>query len=154
MRCPYCANTETKVVDKRDNKDEGNTRRRRECLSCFKRFTTYERIENVELHIIKKDGTAEQYNRIKLTKGVNKALSGSGIESEQINRMVDDIEMELLNMETTDIKSTEIGRLVLERLKKIDPVAYIRFASVYKDFHSLKQIKDELDSLVDEIGGS
>lgn len=153
MKCPYCGSTGSKVVDKR-NKDEGIIRRRRECLDCYKRFTTYERVENVDLSVVKKDGTVEQYDREKLTKGIRKAVTQAELNVEQITRMVDDIEMHLLNDESTEIKSTEIGKMVLDRLKKLDPLGYMRFASVYKDFHSLKDFKKELDKLVAEIGKS
>lgn len=151
MKCPYCASTRSKVVDKR-NKDEGIVRRRRECLDCYKRFTTYERVENVDLHVLKKDGALEQYSREKLTKGIRKAVTNAELNMDQITRMVDDIEMEILGMESTEIKSTQIGKMVLERLKKLDPLGYMRFASVYNDFHSLKEFKDELDKLLGDIG--
>lgn len=149
MKCPYCASTNSKVVDKR-NKEEGIIRRRRECLKCSKRFTTYERVENVDLTVVKKDGTHEQYSREKLTKGVRKAVTNAELNMDQISSMVDDIEMHLLSMESTEINSSEIGMLVLERLKKLDPLGYMRFASVYKDFQSLEQFRDELDELLKE----
>jgi len=147
MRCPYCRNTETKVVDKRDNNDEGITRRRRECLSCAKRFTTYERIEKIDLKIGKKDGTVEQFNREKLKKGLIKAVDKRNIGEHEIERILDDIEIHLLNRKSTIVHSVDIGKMVLSRLRKIDSVAYMRFASVYKDFRSVEDFKKELSLL-------
>lgn len=147
MKCPYCGSEKTKVVDKRDNKEEGITRRRRECLSCYKRFTTYERIENIELDVIKRNGKVEKFNRKKLKHGLCKALDKRDITEEQIDRMIEDIEMNLLNRKDTAIKSSEIGKMILERLREMDSVAYMRFASVYKDFHSLEDFRKELNLL-------
>lgn len=147
MKCPYCSSKDTRVVDKRDNNDEGITRRRRECQRCYKRFTTYERIENVELDVIKRDGTVVKFNRDKLKRGILKATNKRPIDENQVCRMVDEIEMKLLNRKTTQIRSKDIGRLVLGRLKNIDAVAYMRFASVYKDFESIDDFIRELNSL-------
>lgn len=147
MKCPYCANTLTRVVDKRDNNDEGITRRRRECQNCYKRFTTYERVEKVELDVVKRDGTIEKFNKDKLKKGVVKAVKKRPVTEEQICGMLDDIEMKLLNRKSTQIHSHEIGKMVLERLKKLDDIAYMRFASVYKDFNNLTDFEKELNSL-------
>ena len=147
MKCPYCFSNETKVVDKRDNENEGTTRRRRECLDCSKRFTTYERIENIDLSIKKKDGSCEVFNRDKLRKSVLKSLRRDEISSEDLNAILDGIEMDLLSKETTVVESSEVGKLVLEKLKKISPVAYMRFASVYKSFHSLEDFSKEIDEL-------
>lgn len=147
MKCPYCSSSSTKVVDKRDKADEGVTRRRRECLDCKKRFTTYEKVENIDLSIKKKDGTLEQYDRSKLVKGVRRAVDPHKVDDEGVCKVVDDIEMKLLNMDSTVIESTEIGKLVLSSLKTLDPLAYMRFASVYKDFDSIAQFKAELEAL-------
>lgn len=152
MKCPYCGSSDTKVVDKRDKTDEGVIRRRRECLGCYKRFTTYERVENVDLNVVKKDGIIEQFSREKLIKSIRKAATSRELDATQITRMVDDIEMNLLHKESTQVKSSEIGKLVLERLKKLDPVGYMRFASVYNDFRSLGDYQEELDKLREEIG--
>ena len=146
MKCPYCGSRDTKVVDKRDKFEEGVTRRRRECLSCGKRFTTYERIENVDLTVLKKDGSMQQYDRNKLYKSISKSVDAS-VTDEQIQQVVDDIEMKLLNMDSTEIKSECIGKHVLEHLRDLDPIAYMRFASVYKGFRTLEQFEEEIDAL-------
>jgi len=147
MRCPYCGSEEDKVVDKRDNPEEGITRRRRECLKCYKRYTTYERIENVELDVVKKDGTVEKFDREKLKKGITKAISKRPITEEQVIKIVEDIEMKLLNRKATTIRASEIGEMILNRLRWLDGVAYMRFASVYKDFRSLEDFEDEFNNL-------
>lgn len=147
MNCPYCDSTKSKVVDKRDNNEEGTTRRRRECLECQKRFTTYERVENIELTVVKRDGSSERYNREKLTKSIRKAVNKDTFNTEQLESIVDDIESRLLNRKNTFVTSTDIGGMILTRLKRVDPVAYMRFASIYKGFDSLDNFKDELASL-------
>ncbi len=152
MKCPYCGSVETKVVDKRDNDKENFTRRRRECLECYKRFTTYERIENVELDVLKRDGTTEKFSRKKLKKSILKSVGKTcrltgDIAEEQIVGIVEDIEMKLLNMDSTTIKSTEIGKMVLKRLKKLDLVAYMRFASIYKELNSIGEYEKEFKLL-------
>ena len=150
MKCPYCASTNTRVADKRDNNDEGITRRRRECQECFKRFTTFERIEKIELDVIKRDGNVEKFNREKLKRGLMRSVNKRSVEESQIDRIVDDIEMKLLNRKTTLIRSKDIGKLALSRLKNIDDVAYMCFASVYRDFESIEDFKDELNLLKDK----
>lgn len=147
MKCPYCGSVNTKVVDKRDKCDEGITRRRRECLGCSKRFTTYERIENVDLNVLKKDGSTQQYDRGKLKKSITKSVDTEKITDDQIEKVVDDIEMKLLNKDSTEVRSEEIGVMVLDHLRDLDQIAYMRFASVYKDFRTLEQFKEELQSL-------
>lgn len=147
MKCPYCNSKETKVVDKRDNVHDGTTRRRRECLKCSKRFTTYERIENIDLNIRKKDGCVEAFNRTKLRKGILKAVRKDEISEESLNEIMDSIEMDLLSKESTVVDSSEIGVLVLNRFKKINPVVYMRFASVYKGFNSLEDFEKEISEL-------
>lgn len=147
MRCPYCGSCKTRVVDKRDNREEGLTRRRRECMTCYKRFTTYERIENIELDVIKRDGSVEKFNREKLKRGLSKATDKRRVDESQIDGLIEDIEMKLLSRKDTAIKSSDIGKMVLTRLQKIDPVAYMRFASVYKDFHSIEDFQKELNLL-------
>ncbi len=147
MKCPYCNSTEMRVVDKRDSEHEGSTRRRRECLSCTKRFTTYERIENVDLSIKKKDGSVEAFNREKLKKGVLKALRKDEISSEKLHEILDSVEMGLLSKDSTTINSSEIGVLVLEKLREVSAIAYMRFASVYKGFDSLEDFEKEIDEL-------
>ena len=145
MKCPYCCSETTKVVDKRDNNEDKSTRRRRECLSCKKRFTTYERIEKVDVSIEKKDGSLENFDREKLIKGIEKAV-GPSIDMTEIEIFAEDIERLVLN--STDIVSTkEIGVRVLRWLKDKDALAYMRFASVYKDFKTLGDFEKELKSL-------
>lgn len=147
MHCPYCLNSDTKVLDKRDSGTEA-TRRRRECLSCSKRFTTYERVENVELSVIKKDEKRENFDRNKILSGMLKACEKRPISREKIEKIVNDIEAELRNLESTEIKSKKIGELVIRKLKKLDKVAYIRFASVYKAFADLDSFEKEVHALL------
>lgn len=147
MKCPYCSSIKSKVVDKRDNNEEATTRRRRECLKCAKRYTTYERIENIDLTVIKKDGSAQQFNREKLARSIGKSASDEIITEEAIEKIVGEIETRLLNRKNTHVTSTEIGNMILTRLKNTSPVAYMRFASVYKGFETLKDLEEELASL-------
>ncbi|MBI4155238.1 transcriptional repressor NrdR [Candidatus Woesearchaeota archaeon] len=145
MKCPYCSNVESKVVDKRNNDTDSTIRRRRECLKCEKRYTTYERIET-DLMIIKKDERREPYNREKLKIGIQKSCEKRPINQEQIEKMIDDIENVLREQSTAEIKSNLIGQLVMKYLKKLDKVAFVRFASVYKEFDDpedfIKTIRD------------
>lgn len=150
MKCPYCNSTNSSVVDKRDNDMDGTTRRRRECGKCYKRFTTYERIEKVDLDVLKRDGTTEKFNREKLLRGIRKAMGKLDIDETQIMRLVEDIELKLLNRKSTLIKSTDIGKMVLNRLKGMDLVAYMRFASIYKDFSSIDDFKKEIKFISDK----
>jgi transcriptional repressor NrdR len=147
MRCPYCGYSKTKVVDKRDYPGESITRRRRECLKCFKRFTTYERVEKIDLSVLKRDGVVELFSREKLKKSILKAIANTDVADEQIVAIVEDIEMKLLNRKDTVIRSSDIGRLVLNRLKGVSDLAYLRFASVYKDFDSVEDLMDEISKL-------
>jgi len=146
MRCPYCSNPETRVIDSRDVGDLELTRRRRECLRCKKRFTTYERVEVVDLIAIKKDGRRERFDRHKLMSGIQKACEKRPVSQEVIEKAVEEIERELRNMEKVEVPSKKIGELVMRKLKKIDKVAYIRFASVYHSF-DLESLDKELRSL-------
>ncbi len=146
MMCPYCASEDTKVVDKRSS-DDKTFRRRRECEKCQKRFTTYERIEIVPLTIIKRDGRREDFDRNKIRIGIMKACEKRPINQEKIEKVVDEIENELMNMDTTEIKSKVIGDMVIEKLKSLDEVAYIRFASVYKKFKDIESFERELKEL-------
>jgi transcriptional repressor NrdR len=146
MLCPYCQNQDTKVIDSRETENEEATRRRRECLKCKKRFTTYERVET-DLRVIKKDGTVTNYQREKLKSGILKACEKRPIETEKIHNTVNKIEAELRSKQKTDISSKLIGKLVMKELKKLDKIAYIRFASVYKDFEDIGSFEDELKKL-------
>lgn len=150
MFCPYCKSTESKVVDKRDNSETGVTRRRRECLTCKKRYTTYERIENINLMVEKRSGRLQEFDRSKLKLAIKKAVKKRPITDQQIDEIIDDIELRLLNRKTTQVKSTDIGKMVLTRLKKLDSVGYLLFASVYKDFNSINDFQIEINNLEDE----
>lgn len=147
MKCPFCENTETKVVDKRETEEFDTTRRRRECLKCEKRFTTYERIEGLNLSIIKKDGRKEPFNKEKIRNGILKACEKRAITLEQIDNIVDKIECELRKLKTTEIKSEKIGEKVINALKKLDKVAYLRFASVYRRFDDIKDFEKEIKEI-------
>lgn len=147
MKCPYCGNSETRVVDSRESDDLRSTRRRRECEKCEKRFTTYERVEDIEANVIKKDGRREQFDRKKLATGLMKACEKLAVSTADIERVVDEIERELRGMDSTEVPSAVVGSLVMKKLKALDKVAYIRFASVYKSFDDLESFEKELKSL-------
>ncbi|MCW1949481.1 MAG: transcriptional regulator NrdR [Candidatus Shapirobacteria bacterium] len=139
MICPYCGFDESNVLESREAEDGKATRRRRECVKCKKRFTTYERVENISLKVIKKSGKVEDYSRSKLERCLEKACwRMTGDEREKI---IDEIEMKLLNWKDIEIPSREIGKMLMEKLKGIDPMAYIRFASVYLDLNSIEEFK-------------
>ena len=145
MICPYCFHEETKVVDSRESED--TTRRRRECLKCEKRFTTYEKVEGLDLFVIKKDGRREAFCMEKLKKGVLAACEKRPIQTEKIDVILHEIERDLRKKDTNDISAKEIGELVMKKLKALDKVAYIRFASVYKSFEDVDSFKDEIKKL-------
>lgn len=147
MRCPYCGNNDTEVVETRVG-EESNIRRRRVCSSCQKRFTTYERVENITLTVKKKDGKREQFDRNKLQRGMFTATQKTTVSPDDITRIVDEIERELLSGDTTEIESKRIGQMVAIRLKKIDKVAYIRFSSVFRQFLDLEDFQKELEKLI------
>src|SRR4030042_7059336 len=134
MKCPYCGSKDTEVVETRDSEDLETIRRRRECLSCRKRFTTYERIENINLIVIKKDGKREQFDRDKLKRGIIRSCEKTKVSLDDIEKIVTEIERELRGADSVEIDSKKIGQMVAARLKKIDKVAYIRFSSVFKRF--------------------
>ncbi|MBI2543190.1 MAG: transcriptional regulator NrdR [Candidatus Aenigmarchaeota archaeon] len=146
MICPYCQSEETRVIDKRPS-DDKTFRRRRECEKCNKRFTTYERIEIIPLTIVKKDGRREDFDRNKVRMGITKACEKRPISQEKIEKAVGEIENELRNMDTTEIRSKVIGDMVMNKLKDLDEVAYIRFASVYKKFRDIESFEKELKEL-------
>ena len=147
MKCPYCANADTKVVDSRLTDSNDSVRRRRECEKCGKRFTTYERIDIKPIAIIKKDNTREPFDRNKLMSGLIRACIKRNISAETLDLLVDDIENEIHNLPGSEISSKDLGNLVLKRLRDLDKVAYIRFASVYKQFNSVRQFTNELTKL-------
>lgn len=148
MKCPYCEYLESKVIDSRPIDDGSSIRRRRECLKCEKRFTTYEQIESVPLVIIKKDGKRQVYNREKLLNGLLRACEKTPVSFAQIENMVLEIESVLNNSLDREVTSTEIGELVMDKLKEINDVAYVRFASVYREFRDVKSFMEELTSLI------
>lgn len=147
MKCPYCGSLETDVVETRDSDDLTTIRRRRECKKCQKRFTTYERIENVDLVVIKKDGRRESFDRDKLRLGIIKACEKRPIGRELIESILDEVEQELRQKESVEVSSKAIGNMVLKRLKKIDKVAYLRFASVYLDFDDLADFEKMIEKI-------
>lgn len=147
MICPFCNHSETKVVDSRDTNDGKAIRRRRECEKCQARFSTYEEIEIMRLAVAKKDGRKEEYDRKKIESGIKKALEKRPVNEEKISKIVGDIEYEIQSKEGNEITSKEIGKIVLEKLKEIDDVAYLRFASVYKSFGSAESFKKEVDKI-------
>jgi transcriptional repressor NrdR len=148
MKCPYCECSESKVIDSRPVDDGSSIRRRRECLSCEKRFTTYEQIESVPLVIIKKDGKREVYNRQKLLNGILRACEKTPVTYSQIETLVSEIEANVYSRLDKEISSNEIGELVMEKLKKTNDIAYVRFASVYREFKDVNTFLDELNRLL------
>ena len=146
MRCPYCQSRETKVVDKRDA--DGITRRRRRCENCDARFTTFERPEAVPLFIVKKDGRREEFDREKLRSGIRKACAKRPVSAATIEQMVDEIESELRQREGLEVSNDAVGELVMEKLRAVDKVAYIRFASVYRKFSDVSSFEEEIRKLV------
>ena len=144
MRCPFCGHAETKVVDSRTSESQDAIRRRRECLSCSERFTTYERREEMPLMVIKKDGTPEPFDRAKLIRGLIVATAKRDVPVERLEALIDDVETELHNAFRYEVDSRRLGDMVLERLLAIDKVAYVRFASVYKEFKDLDEFTSEL----------
>lgn len=148
MQCPYCKSTDSEVVETRVSEDGTNIRRRRNCLSCGKRYTTYERIENVTLIVKKKDGRREQFDREKLRQGLMRACEKTTVSMDAINNIVDEVERELISGESVEIEAKKIGQMVAQRLKKLDKIAYIRFASVFKRFLDLEDFEKELKRLI------
>lgn len=148
MKCPYCASTETEVVETRDSEDLETIRRRRACLKCEKRFTTYERVETVNLIVIKKDGRREQFDRGKLTSGIVRACEKTKVPLEKIEKIVSEVERELRGGESVEIESKKIGQMVANKLKKIDKVAYIRFSSVFRRFVDVEDFEKEVKRLI------
>jgi transcriptional repressor NrdR len=148
MKCPYCNHTNTDVVETRDSEDLGTTRRRRECSKCTKRFTTYERIEGVTLIVIKKDGRKEQFERDKLKRGILKACEKTVVGIDDIERIIDEVEREIRGFDSVEVDSKKVGQMVATRLKKIDKIAYIRFASVFRRFLDVEDFEKELQKLL------
>ena len=152
MRCPKCGYTESKVIDSRPTEESASIRRRRECLSCQNRFTTYETVETVPLLVIKKDKTRQAFDKAKLLNGIIEACHKRHITLEQMENVVSEIELELQNSLTHEVPSSKIGVLVMEKLKQLDEVAYVRFASVYREFKDLDTFMRELENLKSQKG--
>ncbi len=150
MKCPHCGYPESKVVNSRPANNDTAIRRRRECLSCGKRFTTYETIVEILPLIIKKDGRREEYSRAKLERGIAKALEKRAISHDEINEMINNIEKELYRCEKSEVESTYIGELVMNALRYLDPVAYVRFASVYREFKDVSDFINELKDFLEK----
>lgn len=150
MKCPYCGYSESKVVDSRPTEEETAIRRRRECEKCNKRFTTYEKVEEMPLIIVKKEGNREIYQRSKIINGFIKACEKRPVSIKQIEEVVDEIEKELYNSMEKEIDSKKVGEMVMNRLKQLDDVAYVRFASVYRQFKDLNTFIEELNKLINE----
>ena len=148
MKCPFCNHENTRVIDSRPAEDNNSIRRRRVCDECGKRFTTYEKIETIPLIIIKKDNNRETYDRAKIEAGVLRACHKRPVSAQQITTLVDEIENEVFNMEEKEIPSDAIGELVMNKLKNLDAVAYVRFASVYREFKDINTFMDELKKVL------
>lgn len=148
MKCPYCNASDTKVIDSRPADDNSSIRRRRQCESCGKRFTTYEKLETMPLMVIKKDRSRETYDRSKIESGIIHSCHKRPVSTQQINVMIDEIENQIFNMEEKEVETTVIGELVMKKLKNLDEVAYVRFASVYREFKDVNTFMEELGKLL------
>ena len=148
LECPFCNEADTKVIDSRPADDNSSIRRRRQCEKCGKRFTTYEKLETMPLMVIKKDHSREVYDRSKIEAGILHSCHKRPVSSQQIDAMVDEIETQIFNREDREVGSWEIGELVMEKLKEIDEVAYVRFASVYREFKDVGTFMEELGKLL------
>lgn len=148
MKCPYCNEADTKVIDSRPADDNSSIRRRRQCERCGKRFTTYEKLETMPLMVIKKDNTREAYDRSKIEAGIIHSCHKRPVSPRQIGVMIDEIENQIFNREEREISTAVIGELVMEKLKQVDEVAYVRFASVYREFKDVSTFMEELGKLL------
>jgi len=154
VKCPFCSNIEDKVIDSRESGGGEMIRRRRECLRCGRRFTTYERLDEIPYMVVKKDGRRERYDRQKLLQGLLKACEKRPVPTNKLEAIVDDVEQLVHNSPERERKTTEIGELLMSKLKKLDKVAYVRFASVYMDFKDVREFMAELKGLLtDKAGG-
>ena len=149
MRCPFCGHIEDKVVDSRETKDGDAIRRRRECLQCSRRFTSYERIDEIPYMVVKKDGRREIFDRNKIMSGLMRACEKRPISTAQLESIVDEIEKEVQDSLDREVSTSEIGKIIMRRLKSLDKVAYVRFASVYLEFEDVSEFMTELKALVD-----
>ncbi len=150
MKCPFCGKENTRVIDSRPADDGSSIRRRRQCDECSKRFTTYEKVEAIPLVVIKKDNNRESYDRSKVEAGVYRSCHKRPISVDQINTLVDEVETAVFNMEEKEIPSSIIGQLVMEKLRDLDPVAYVRFASVYREFKDVNTFMSEIKKILDK----
>ncbi|GAA0333367.1 transcriptional regulator NrdR [Bacillus carboniphilus] len=148
MKCPSCLSHGTRVLDSRPVDDSRSTRRRRECESCGHRFTTFERVEEAPLIVVKKEGTREEFSREKMLRGLIKACEKRPVSLEQLEKIASEVEVELRNLSTSEVQSVDVGELVMDKLAKIDEVAYVRFASVYRQFKDINVFLDELKDLI------
>ena len=147
MKCPYCNYEETQVIDSRDTENLETTRRRRECTKCNRRFTTYERVEEADIVVVKKDGSRERYQRQKLLNGILEACEKRQIPLEKIEKIVDEVESDLRKRDTVEVDSKTIGRVAMRKLRSLDKVAFLRFASVYLEFDDIERFQEELEKL-------
>lgn len=148
MKCPFCGNIDSKVIDSRPTEDGERIRRRRECISCQKRFTTFEVVETTPIMVIKKDGSIQAFNRDKLLNGMIKSCEKRPVSIQDLEKAVDNIEYKLVNSLKNEVSSIELGEMVMEQLKKLDEVAYVRFASVYRQFSDVNTFFEELSELL------
>ncbi|MBD8915766.1 MAG: transcriptional regulator NrdR [Lachnospiraceae bacterium] len=150
MKCPFCSSENTRVIDSRPADDNNSIRRRRMCDECGKRFTTYEKVETIPLIVIKKDNNREQYDRSKIEAGVLRACHKRPISANDINKLIDEVETEIFAREEKEIPSDEIGEIVMDKIKDLDDVAYVRFASVYREFKDVNTFMSELKKMLDK----
>ena len=150
MRCPFCGYSESKVIDSRPAEEGATIRRRRECLACQKRFTTYEIMERLPLVVVKRDGSRQTFDKIKVMNGMLRACEKRPVSLQSLEKIDDEVEQELQNSLEREVNTTEIGEMVMERLRDVDEVAYVRFASVYRQFKDVKTFFDELTKLIDD----
>lgn len=150
MRCPFCGSDNTRVIDSRPADDNNSIRRRRMCDDCGKRFTTYEKVETIPLIVIKKDNVREQYDRAKIEGGILRACHKRPVSVDTITKLIDEVETEIFSTEEKEIRSDRIGEIVMEKLKDIDAVAYVRFASVYREFKDVETFLDELNKMLNK----
>ncbi len=150
MKCPYCGEEDTKVIDSRPADDNSSIRRRRHCLKCNRRFTTYEKVESIPLMVIKKDESREIYDRSKIEAGIFRSCHKRPVSVDEMNSIIDEVENEIFNKEEKEIPSSVIGEIVMDKLKSLDAVAYVRFASVYREFKDVNTFMSELKKLLDK----
>lgn len=150
MKCPYCGTEDTRVIDSRPADEGASIRRRRQCDACDKRFTTYEKVDTIPIMIVKKDMTREAYDRSKIEAGIIRSCHKLPISAEQITELINDIEKEIFALEAKEINSSVIGEILMEKLKALDPVAYVRFASIYREFKDVNTFMDEIKKILEQ----